>query len=56
MLADDGLCAFLLTYIFDFLHPKVCICRDADRLWSHVNNDHNWSSNEAFEEIVDFLV
>ena len=44
------------THIFDLFHGKVCIGRDADRLRSHVDDDHHGSRNVPLEQFVDLQI
>ena len=44
------------THIFDFLYCEVSIGGDAYCLWPYVHDDHYWSRNIPFEEVIDFLV
>lgn len=44
------------TYILDLLHREVRVCRDADRLWPYIDDDHNRVCNISLQQVVDFLV
>lgn len=44
------------THVFDLFDGEVSVSRDANCLWSHVDDDHYWSRDEALEELVDFKV
>jgi len=43
-------------HVFDFLNGKICVCWYSDSLWSDINDDHHWSGNKSFEEVVNLLV
>ena len=44
------------THIFDLFHGKVGICWNADRLRSHVDDDHHGSRDVPLEQFVDLQI
>src|SRR5258708_4546111 len=44
------------THIFDLFHGEVGIRRNADRLRSHVDNDHHGSRNVPLEQLVNLQI
>ena len=37
------------THVFDLLYREVCVCRDTDRLWPNVDNDHDRAGDELLQ-------
>ena len=43
-------------HVFDLLDGEICVCWNSDSLRSNVDDDHHWSGNKSFEEVVNLLV
>ena len=44
------------THILDLLNSKVGVGGDPNGVWSYIDDDHDWSRNEALEQLVDLHV
>lgn len=44
------------THVFDLFDGEVRVGWDTYGLWSDVYDNHDWSGDESFQQVVDLLV
>ena len=44
------------THVFDLLDGKICVRWYADCVWTHVDDHHYGSCDEALEKLVNFQI